>query len=192
MYPLFLPLREGRNNIIWCSEDSIFMARPNALSPWQDLCSNYGNVLLVPPKSQGIIQNYVYTGESYKYVPAHKDHLTQPIVMSRLRCAEPNPPRVSLFVPNGEVPSLKTLALLSAAPSPDAPPLFPGALTTHVIGLIHKMKDRAVVPPQCVCGYDYEPMDEDYTTGDLPAGPPPGAAQQVEPAPEEQEVEGDE
>ena len=152
---------------------------------WQEYCFS-------PPKSQGTIRNYVYTGESYKYVPAHKNHLTQPIVMSRLRCAESNPPRVSLFVPNGEVPSLKILALLSAAPPLDAPPLFPGALTTHVIGLVHKMKDRAIFPPQCICGYDYEPMEEDYTTGDLPVGPPLDAAHQDEPAPGDRGEEEDE
>ncbi len=178
MYPLVLPLREGRNNVIWCSEDAIFMARPNAMSPWQDLCSSYGNVLLVPPKSQGTIQNYVYTGESYQMVPPHKEHLTQPIVMSRIRCAGPTPPRVSLFVPNGEVPSLKTLALLSAAPTYDTPPIYPGAMATHVIGIIHTMKERAITPPQCICGYDYQPAEEDYTTGALPDGPAPGAAQQ--------------
>ena len=172
LYPLMLPLREGRNNIIWCSETSITMAPSNALDPWQELCSEFGNVLLFPPESQGYIQNYVFTGESYKLIPSTNKQLTQPTVMAKSRCHEIAPPRVSLLVPTGEVPTLKMLSLLTTGLNFGSEVLpYPGVLATTTIGLQHKILDRAITPPRCLCGFDYTPMSHDYTTGDIPDGP---------------------
>ena len=170
IYPLLLPLKEGRNNIIWCTEASIQMARPNALDPWQELCSDYGTVLFVPPRSQGTLQNYVYEGNTYAPIKSAPHETTQPTIMSKARCAAPNPPRISLFVPNGEAPSLKILSLIKSGlccESRDSLP-YPGALSTNVIGLRRRVHDHAITPPKCLCGIEYVQMEEDYTTGDVP------------------------
>ncbi len=174
VYPLILPLKEGRNNVIWCTEASIQMARPNALDPWQELCSDYGTVIFIPPQSQGTLQNYTYENNNYTLNSKPPPHeMIQPTIMSKARCAAPNPPRISLFTARGEVPSLKIQSLIKSGlccESRDTLP-YPGALHTNVIGLRRRILDHAITPPTCLCGHDYVQMEEDYTTGDIPDGP---------------------
>ena len=165
-YPLDIPLKVGRNNVIWCTESCISIARSEfILDPWEDIATDMGSVLYFPHHPFPSLKNYVLTGDTYHQVQ-HPQSPIQPTMMSFERVRAVCPPRFTIYSPPGTIGSLTEWCLRNHPISPSAP--VPSTAMGNTIRLSHRVLPIAIPPPRCACGAAYIPTDEDYTTG----GPP--------------------
>ena len=165
LYPLELPLKVGRNNIIWCTEACITIARnEDILDPWEDIATDMGSVLYFPRFSPPLMRNFALTGDTYMQTRGDESPI-QPVMMSMERCRVLTPPRFTMYAPPGTTRALLDWCREQHPADGSAPP--PSSIG-HTIRLFHRELPIAIPPSRCFCGKDYEPGDEDYTTG----GPP--------------------
>ncbi len=172
LYPLLLPLREGRNNIVWCTDSSIAVVHPRAiLDPWQDVANDFGSVIYFPPSREFTLTNYIYDGTAYQKLGSNLMTPIQPVVMSRLTCADNLPPRITFLTRRGEVPPLNSLCQLQTGRGQGVHRLaiFPRSFfyRESSLALRHLIADREITPPTCLCGCDYFASQENYTTGEI-------------------------
>jgi hypothetical protein len=165
-YPLALPLRAGRNNFIWCGDTHIYLARHDQLmSPDSHLATDYGSILFFPTHPLGVITNHVFDGRQYRALPLQLYPPTQPDLMMLSACSAIQPPRFTFYLPPGTANNLSNLLRESHNSLDMRTYSFSQGYTVR---LLHRVLPIATTPPRCLCGHNYTPGDEDYTTG----GPP--------------------
>lgn len=161
LYPLELALRVGRNNIIWCTDSCIAVARSQDIAdPWEDISSDAGSVLYFPNLPTPSMKNFVLADGTYR--PIAGGVPVQPEVMSLERCRMASPPRITLYSPSSNSSAFRDWLRDHSSHFDPCHPLG------HTIRLFHRVMPIAIPPSRCFCGIDYSPGDEDYSTG----GPP--------------------